>query len=264
MKKISVIMGIYNCADTLEEAVDSIQKQTYDNWELILCDDGSTDSTYAVAQKLAEQDPRIILLKNECNLGLNKTLNACLAKATGDYIARMDGDDLSVPERFERLAAFLDAHPEYGFVSSWMTLFDEQGDFGTIRTKETIDKFDLARGSVFCHAPVMIRQEAYRAVNGYSEEKYTMRVEDVDLWFRLYAAGYKGYNMQEPLYKMRDGRDAIRRRKFVYRVNSTRTRLAGYRRLHIPLRYYPKAFRPVLIGLLPTPIYKVLHRRRHQ
>ena len=91
--KISVLMGIYNCADTLPQAVASIQKQTYPNWELILCDDGSSDHTYEVAQALAAKDDRIVLLHNDRNLGLNQTLNACLAVATGDYIARMDGDD---------------------------------------------------------------------------------------------------------------------------------------------------------------------------
>ena len=85
--KISVLMGIYNCADTLEQAVLSIQNQTYSNWELILCDDGSSDNTYAVAQDLAAKDNRIMLLRNMQNLGLNQTLNNCLAAATGDYIA---------------------------------------------------------------------------------------------------------------------------------------------------------------------------------
>ena len=104
--KISVLMGIYNCADTLPQAVASIQKQTYPNWELILCDDGSSDHTYEVAQALAAKDDRIVLLHNDRNLGLNQTLNACLAVATGDYIARMDGDDDCVPVRFEQQLAF--------------------------------------------------------------------------------------------------------------------------------------------------------------
>lgn len=91
--KISVLMGIFNCASTLEQAVLAIQNQTYDNWELILCDDGSSDNTYEVAQALAAKDSRIVLLRNVKNLGLNQTLNNCLVVATGDYIARMDGDD---------------------------------------------------------------------------------------------------------------------------------------------------------------------------
>ena len=98
--KISVLMGIYNCEDTLVSAVRSIQNQTYGNWELILCDDGSADGTFALAEQLAKKDGRIVLLKNERNLGLNKTLNRCLAAATGEFVARMDGDVESLPHRF--------------------------------------------------------------------------------------------------------------------------------------------------------------------
>ena len=109
--KVSVLMGIYNCAETLPQAVAAIQNQTYSNWELILCDDGSTDGTYEVAQRLAAADNRLILLRNAHNLGLNQTLNNCLAAATGDYIARMDGDDNCLPERFEKQVALLESHP---------------------------------------------------------------------------------------------------------------------------------------------------------
>ena len=84
-RKVSVLMGVYNCAGTLPQAVAAIQKQTYPYWELILCDDGSADATYQVAQALASKDERIFLLRNEKNLGLNQTLNNCLAAASGDY-----------------------------------------------------------------------------------------------------------------------------------------------------------------------------------
>ena len=100
-------MGIYNCASTLEAAVRSIQAQTYTDWELIMCDDGSTDDTLAVARKLAEEDGRIILLRNMMNRGLNYTLNKCLESATGEFIARQDGDDESVSTRFEKQVQFL-------------------------------------------------------------------------------------------------------------------------------------------------------------
>ena len=88
-------MGIYNCAKTLPEAIDSILAQTYSNWELIMCDDGSSDDTYAIAEKYKITYPnKIKLIKNEKNLGLNATLNNCLKYVDGNYIARMDGDDI--------------------------------------------------------------------------------------------------------------------------------------------------------------------------
>lgn len=105
-------MGIYNCAPTLSEAIDSIVNQTYDNWELIMCDDGSTDDTYRIAESYRQKYPdKVKLIRNRHNSGLNITLNHCLEYAKGEYIARMDGDDISLPQRFEKEFNFLETHP---------------------------------------------------------------------------------------------------------------------------------------------------------
>lgn len=96
---VSVIMGIYNCEKTLKEAIISIQNQSYENWELIVCDDGSSDNTYSIAEEYQRSNPeKVILIRNECNMGLNFTLNRCLELARGKYIARMDGDDKSMKD----------------------------------------------------------------------------------------------------------------------------------------------------------------------
>lgn len=260
--KVSVIIGIYNVADTLGEALDSVFAQTYQNFEVILCDDGSTDNTMEIARAYQQKEPeRVVLLSNGRNKGLNYTLNHCLKHVRGEYVARMDGDDLCVPERFEKQVKFLDEHPDYAIVSSLMIFFDENGEFRVGKAVEYPGKKDFVKDNPFCHAPAMIRTEAYNTVGGYTVDKRMLRVEDVDLWFKLYAAGYKGYNIQEPLYKMRDDREAASRRKFRYRVNSTYTRIVGFRRLKMPLRYYPYTLTPILIGLLPKPIYFYLYRK---
>ena len=129
--KISVLMGIYNCADTLPEAIDSLLAQTETDWELILCDDGSEDETPAVAQTYQNRFPeKIILIRNPRNMGLNHTLNRCLEQAKGCFIARMDGDDISVPTRLEEEVSALEAHPEMAIVSCPMIYFDEDGQWG--------------------------------------------------------------------------------------------------------------------------------------
>lgn len=168
--KISVLMGIYNCANTLPEAIDSILNQTYTNWELILCDDASTDNTYQVALKYQQKYPdKIILLKNEKNLTLAPTLNKCLAMASGEFIARMDGDDLCEPERFDLEIEALKQNSDFSIVSCSMDLFDSGGTFRTVRHKEYPTQKDLIHGPQFCHAGCMVRTDAIRAVNGYSE-----------------------------------------------------------------------------------------------
>lgn len=262
-RKVSIIMGIYNCAATLPEAIDSIVAQTYSNWELILCDDGSKDDTYHVAAEYRDLYPeKIILLQNEKNMGLNYTLNRCLSKASGEYIARMDGDDISLPERLKQEVEFLDDHPSYAIVSCPMIYFDEHGDWGTGQAKEYPAAIDFVAGTPFCHAPCMVRAEAYTAANGYSTDNRTLRAEDYDLWFRLYELGYSGYNLQTPLYKMRDDENAYHRRKFRYCLNEAFVRITGFRRLNLPKSKYLWAFRPILIGLLPKRVYLWLHHRR--
>lgn len=260
--KISVLMGIYNCAGTLAQAVASIQAQTYTNWELILCDDGSTDGTYEAARALAAQDSRIVLLRNEKNLGLNQTLNRCLAASTGAYIARMDGDDECAPERFETQLAFLEANPAFQIVSSDMILFDETGDWGRASCPAYPRPEDTVGGTAFCHAAVMLKRECMDAVGGYAVDRRTLRVEDVDLWIRLYAAGFRGCNLRQPLYRMRNDQNALNRRKYIYRINSTRVRLRGCRMLHLGIGSRLRALRPMLHGLVPARLRQAIRKRQ--
>lgn len=267
MPKVSVIMGIYNCADTLDEAIQSILNQTFTDWDLVMCDDGSKDDTYQVAEKYVRQYPgKFILLRNESNQGLNKTLNHCLQAATGEYIARMDGDDISVPERFEKEVAFLDAHPEFAIVSTPMILFDENGSWGqTRRGIEQPTIKDFVNNSPFhCHAPCMIRREAYVAVDGYTVDKRLLRFEDCNLWFKLYAKGYRGYNMSEPLYMMRDDRNASHRRSPLVRFRGLYVLYSGFKLVKMPARFYfaliPKLIRYTIMLFIPNGVYVRIHK----
>lgn len=249
--KVSVLMGVYNCADTLEQAVASIRSQTYENWELILCDDGSTDETWQVVQRLASQDSRIVLLQNEKNLGLNQTLNRCLTLATGEFIARMDGDDESLPQRFGNQVALLEGNPQIHITSGPMFLFDGSGQWGRTHVPEYPTPEQVVCGTPISHAPVMLRRSCLEAVGGYSEDPATLRVEDVDLWIRLYAAGFRCRNLTEPAYRMRNDQNAYQRRKYIYRINSARVRLRGCKTMHLSPGCYLKACTPLLIGLVP-------------
>lgn len=263
MPKVSVLMSVYNCEKTVKKSIDSIIAQTFQDWEFVICDDGSSDNSYRLVEKIAREEPRIILIKNDGNRGLSYSLNHCLEVATGTYCARMDGDDLCDPTRFEKQVEFLDKNPEYAFVSTRMTRFDEQG---TYQIPEPIESYsptkkDFIKGSPFCHAPVMIRKSAYDAVNGYRDIPETLTVEDYDLWFRLYGAGFKGYILQEPLYHMFDGRDAAKRRTFKRRLNEAWVRKNGYRILKIPFIYRIYTIKPIVVGLVPQCVYRKILRR---
>lgn len=260
--KISVIMGIYNCANTLADAIESILTQTIDDWELIMCDDGSRDNTYEIALAFAEQYPhKIFLLKNKENKGLNYTLNRCLNLAKGKYIARMDGDDICSSDRFEKELQVFEDYPDLAVVSTAMEYFDENGVWGCIRHPQFVAKKDFLYGTPFCHAPCMVRKEVMDQVGGYTESKRLLRVEDYHLWVKIYSRGLKGMNLNEPLYQMRDDRNAYNRRKFRFRLNEAYVRILAVQMLKLPVRGYIYALRPVLVGLLPNKIYDILHKQ---
>lgn len=255
-------MGIYNCAATLDEAVQSLFAQTFQDFEIVMCEDGSKDDTYVVAQKIAEVHDNVKLLRNEKNLGLNLTLNKCLQAAEGEYIARMDADDISLPTRFEKEVEFLDTHPEYAIVSVPMIHFDEDGDFRVGHDSGEPTLTDFAKFSPFCHAPCMVRREAYEAVGGYSVGEYLMRQEDYHLWIKMYKHGYRGYSIPEPLYKMRDDRNALARRNWRSRRNEAYVKYLACREFHLPIWCYLYCLKPIILYFTPAGIYRWLHAHR--
>lgn len=268
MPKVSVIMGIYNCAPYLQEALDSLYAQTFQDFEIVLCEDGSSDNTYEIAQENQKNHSNIVLLKNPHNLGLNQTLNNCLDVAKGEYIARMDGDDISIPTRFEKEVAFLDAHPEFAIVSCPMIYFDENGEFGHGRGGYAPTKHAFITGTPHCHAPCMVRREAYEAVGGYTVDKRLLRVEDYHLWMKMYALGYRGYNLDECLYAMRDDRAATNRRRkqsksdTIFHNNEVYAHLLACKTLHLPIKGYIYSFIPIIKRLMPIKMYEYYHRKR--
>lgn len=260
---ISVIMGIYNCGDTLSEAIECIVNQTFSDWELIMCDDGSNDDTYEIAISYKEKYPeKIIVLQNEKNRGLNYTLNKCLKQAKGKYIARMDGDDRCDKERFAIEINVLEKEPEIAIVSTDMEFFDESGVWGKISHPEYPVPEDFVKESPFCHAPCMVKREAYMKVKGYSVSDKLLRVEDYHLWIKMYKCGYRGKNIHKCLYQMRDDRNAYSRRSFKNRLNEYYVKRLAIRTFRLKKWNYLLALRPISVGLLPNCVYDKLHKGR--
>ena len=196
MPKVSIIMGAFNCADTIPFAIESLQIQTFKDWELIVCDDCSTDSTYRVISDLMLKDPRIQLIKNETNSRLAATLNHCLQRVRGQYVARMDADDICLPDRLEVQVNWLDEHPEFDVVGGGILLYDETGEHEVLLNPEFPNVKYMYRHIPFFHPTIMMRREVYDNLGGYVVAKRTNRGQDMDLWFRFFSRGYKGYNLQ--------------------------------------------------------------------
>ena len=255
---ISVIMAVYNCENTIREAIDSILMQTYDNWKFIICNDCSTDQTQSILEEYRDRFPdKFVILKNEKNMHLAYSLNQCLKYATGRYVARMDGDDRSAPDRFEIQVAFLQEHPEYDLVGTSMRRFNEDGLADTVDKPEFVDKYTMRTVVPFNHATIMTYPTVYEALGGYTVSERTNRAQDYDLWFRFFHAGFSGYNIQEPLYFVREDMNAIKRRTFKVRWNAYKTTRIGFRLLGFPRRWLIK---PLLTVFLKSIVpYKAVY-----
>jgi glycosyltransferase EpsE len=264
MPRVSVIMGIYNTNNEpmVKLAINSILNQTYTNFEFIICDDGSTDGTYELVKNITSHDDRVIIIKNEINKGLASTLNNCLKVAKGEYIARMDADDISMPNRLERQIAFLDGNPKYDLVGSNAVLFGEKGDWGYRNTLEYPDKSSFLFGTPFLHPSIIIRNSVMKDLGGYRVNKETLRCEDYDLFMRLYATNRKGYNIQENLFKFRENQEAYKRRKYKYRLDEAKVRYKGFKQLGLLPRGLLYTMKPLIVGLIPQKMLAILRKEK--
>lgn len=249
-KKISVIMGVHNGGSRFINAVKSIEQQTYTNWEFVICDDGSTDDTYIKLMDYAKNKTNFKIIRNKSNLGLAATLNHCIEYCEGEFIARMDDDDISYPERFAKQIDYLDRNPDIGFVSSSVDLFDGKEIFGKRVLLEKPTKRELVYGSQFIHPATMFRTEVLLAVSGYRVSKDTIRGQDYDLFMRLYGAGFKGANLLESTFRYTEDRNTIKRRTFKARVGEMKIRIHGYKSMKVIHWAFPFIFKPYVAWIV--------------
>ena len=260
---ISVIMSVYNGEQFLKEAIDSILCQTYRNFEFIICNDCSTDSSVGILRKYAEMDNRIVLLENETNIGLAASLNKCMAVARGAFLARMDCDDRSLPNRLEVQLEWLQRNPDVCALGTAVEYIDDNGRvFGrsALGSGKRYGLDGAVRRSVLVHPSVMMRKDAVFAVGCYSVNDLTTRAEDYDLWCKLCENGGMLANTNEILFQYREDESNIVKRKYVYRIQEFRLKWHWIIRARRPAAELIFAIKPLIVGLLPLRIYKVLHR----
>lgn len=203
--KISVVMSVYNGERYLRQSVESILKQTFDDFEFIIIDDGSTDNASGILEEYQKSDSRIRLLRQE-NMGLTRSLNRGINLAKGEYIARMDSDDISTPERLAKEVGFLDENTEFVLVGSWADVIDDGGASKIVwksphyPASDLMCRWRLLFNNCFMHSSVMFRREAVLKLGGYDEN--LRQGQDYDLWVKMAAAG-KIANLPLMLTKLR-------------------------------------------------------------
>ncbi len=199
--KVSVLMAVRNGERFVREAIASLYGQTYQDFELIVVDDGSTDGTPEILQQV--KDSRTFIYRNAENLGLTKSLNKGLSLCRGDYVARMDADDVSAPERLAKQVAFLEGHPDIALVGTPYYHIDAQGMVAAqidVPTGDDQIREALKEKNCFGHGTIMARRSALVACGGYDER--FVWAQDYDLWLRM-AEQHRLANLDEPLYYWR-------------------------------------------------------------
>lgn len=255
--EISVLMGVYYRRDSLDflrRSIQSILEQSFSNFEFLICDDGSSQEARSCIRTFAAKDSRIRVIERHDLFTLSAKLNACLREAKGSFIARMDDDDRSHPDRFEKQLAYMRDARELEFLGSNVELWQSGQYVGIRKFPERPKVQDFLFAQPYIHPAMMFRRTALLAVGGYSEDKNCILCEDYDLLLRLYGKGCHGGNLQECLLDYTIPDTAKGSRKMKHRWNESVTRYRRFRELKLLPGALPYVAKPILTGFLPNRI----------
>jgi len=208
--RVTVLMSVHNGAIYLRQAIESILKQSYEDFEFIIIDDASTDTTPEIIGSY--RDRRIRVVRNDGKMGLTKSLNRGLDLADGEYIARMDADDISLPERLQRQILFLDSHPAVGVLGTTFKTLENgrlKNPYNVWPVMSDVIKWSLFFTSPLAHPSVVMRKDLIRQVGKY--DSCRIHAQDYDLWCRL-ADITEFANLEETLIYIRTHDEQATRR----------------------------------------------------
>ena len=229
---VAVLLPVYNAGKFLRECLDSILAQTFADFELIVCDDASTDDSAAILAEYAARDPRVKVLRNEKNLGIARTRNRLLEAVSPEckYIAIMDSDDVCFPDRLERQLAFLEAHPEVGGVGSALEIIDENSQTTGFREYPTspdeIRKV-MPINNVIAQPTMMLRRAVVLDIGFYDPE--CVCCSDYEYWLRVLEK-YDFANLPEPVLCYRMSSTQLKQSKLKLSLRTTLKLQADYRK----------------------------------
>ena len=261
MPLISVMFPVYNCEKTyLKKAIESILTQSFEDFELIIFDDGSTNDCKSVISEYLHRDSRIVFIRENKHHGLSFGLNLMVMLAKGKYLARMDADDISAPDRFEKEYLFLESHPEYGFVGGNMLLMDNDDKvYGARKYPMQPAEKDFLKYQPYAHPTIMFRKSVLTMDKPYGSDTKPRRGEDYELFMNLTAAGIKGYNLQEDLLFYRETKDSYKRRRLRDQIDEVGIRWKGFKKLGLkPWLQIYYVIKPLIVWMVPNRIAFVI------
>ena len=263
---ISVAMGVrYRRRELtpLRRSIESILRQSYSDLEFLICENESTDAAKALLQEYVQQDNRIRIIDGSGTTLLGEKLNRCLSVARGNWIARQDDDDYSLPDRLSLQMEFLKARRQYAFVGCSVKIEQEDAIVGVREFPTAPELKDFLFVQPFIHPTLLFRKDCLDAVKGYSQSQLCSGCEDYDLLLRLYQAGYKGANLPDCHFVYHIPSPSTCTRSYSMRINEMVTRWNRFHELGLLPGALPYVLKPVVVGLIPHRLLsklKDLHR----
>ena len=262
MPKVSVIMSVYNDKRFVSQAIQAVLESTYKDFEFIICNDCSTDESEEIIKNF--KDERIVFFTNEKNQGLANSLNNCLTRAKGEYIMRIDSDDICLPNRMETQVEFLNNNKEVALCGTFAQVVDNNNNNAYLMKRPlNVTVADIFKNNSFIHPSVMMRKSVLDKVGGYVSKKETRRAEDFDLWCRIYEAGFVGKNIPEIHINYREDFSSYKKRKFKHRIDVYKLMKQWRKKLGLPLRYKFYAFKILIVGLIPKGLLYKMKKRKY-
>jgi glycosyltransferase involved in cell wall biosynthesis len=259
--EVSVIMSVYNSEEFLSFAIESVLDQSFRNFEFLIVNDASTDNSLRILRSYEKRDDRIRVWENPSNIGLTRSLNFLISKCTGNYVARMDADDICHLNRFQKqLDVLKNSRREIVLVGSNTEIINSSGDvIGVRRMPAKSDEIGrlMKYYNTINHPTVMIEYDILKNF-GYNEKFRTS--QDWDLWMRLTLTGLKCYNIQESLLKYRSDSTYFKRKDFQYRINEIKIKKENFRMFHGPIDFSLSICYTLLLAFLPAFIQRGLKK----
>lgn len=258
--RVSVLLASYNSEQFIEACIESVLAQTFCDFEFIIIDDASTDGSFALLQEVGRHDSRVRVIRNKYNLGLGASLAQGVEIARGDYVIRIDADDLCFPDRLDRQVRFLDEYPDVDVLGGAAVEINAEGKTGRVRrmpiTHEKIIQNIWA--CPFIHPTVAFRRKRILAVGNYNAT--LRRRQDYELWFRCARQGLRFANLQDPLIYYRFDADTHRRQPLRLALQQARIGLEGCRMLGLPWWQRVGVMLPVWRAVLPLRLQHAVYR----
>lgn len=255
---VSIIMSEYNTDEyKLKKAIESILDQEYKNFEFIIVNDGKSNFLHTLLQNY--KDERIVIVQNEKNIGLAKSLNRAIDASKGKYLVRMDTDDVSHQDRVGTLVNFMESNSNYSVVGSSINILTEAGKLIPKKFEGEIGKKEFLNRLSPVHPSVIMRKKDILDVGKYTTINVN-RCEDLDLWGKLLDNDKKIYVISNILLDYRVSMDDYKKRKLSTRRDEIKTRMKYYKKFNATPFHYFNILKSVISGILPGRVMAWIQR----